>query len=614
VFAVLPAHALAELGVGMGLAQMLLAFATNVLVSAMSAAAVRYFLPGPPWLRTVRSALIYILVGVVVSPAFAALPGAFVRMLGNGSLADYGTYWTQWYASNALGAITLGSLFMTWYGSRELSALPVARLVEPLSLGVLLIGVSVVAFDLAPSYAATGFLPAVLYAPLPILMWITIRFGTRGASAAIMVLTAVSIIRSLHGSSMFALQDPETNVLAFQLFLLGVATPLLLLGASVEQARDAEQSVRDRESQITFAAKNANIGFWQLTLETGKLWLSDHCASMLGLSTNEPPREAVFNVIHHEDRDNVRRSMRQAIHDGKLILNEFRCVMSDGRVKWFLVRSHPERSEQGRIVRVSGYFADITTQKALEAEAAVKNKELTHLMRVSMLGELSGAIAHELHQPLTAILSNAEAAQELITQNPPSLHELTDILQDIIHEDARAGQVIDRMRRLMKKSESSHDLVDVNALIEATLALLNSDMIQRRIKVETALEEPALTTFGDPIQLQQVFLNLILNANEAMSAVPAQDRILTVATRQVDGKVELTVSDRGPGLQAEARHRAFEPFFSTKDHGLGLGLSICSTIIASHGGTMQLNDHSGRGTTATVRLPKKSVLSGSTVA
>ena len=603
VLAVLPAHALAELGVGMGLAQLLLAFATNVLVSATSAAAVHYFLPSPPWLRTVRGALIYILVAVVISPTFAAFPGAFVRILGDGTMADYGTYWTQWYACNALTAATLGSLFMTWYGNRELSPLPVVRLVAPLLLGVSLIGVSIVSFDLAQKYASTAFLPAVLYAPLPILMWITVRFGTRGASAAILLITILSIIRGLRGPGMFVSEDAETNVLAFQLFIVGLAIPLLLLGASIEQARDAERSVRNRENQIAFAAENANIGFWQIALENDKLWLSPHCITMLGLGANEPSREDVFSVIHPDDRENVIRSMRQDFNGIKLVLNEFRCIMPDGKVKWFLVRSHPERNEQGRIVRFSGLFIDITAQKVLEAEAAVMNKELAHLMRVSTLGELSGAIAHELHQPLTAILSNAQAAQEIISRTPSSLNEVLDILEDIVLEDIRASEIIERMRRLMKKAESKHELVDINALIETTLPLLHSDLIQRRIRVELTLTQASLTTFGDPVQLQQVLLNLILNANAAMSAIPPEDRILAIATRRVDANAEVVISDRGSGLQADAKHRAFEPFFTTKQQGLGLGLTICSTIVSSHGGTMQLINNSGVGVTAVVRIP-----------
>jgi PAS domain S-box-containing protein len=424
----------------------------------------------------------------------------------------------------------------------------------------------------------------------------------------LVLVAALYYLATLAAFSVGALSP--TTVL-FGLFLLvpcvGLAVLLLVVGASIEQIREAGRSVRNRENQIAFVAENANIGFWQIALDGDKLWLSPHCASMLGLSANEPSPEDVFadlfNAIHPADRENVRRSMRGDIHDEKPASNEFRCIMPDRTIKWFLVRSHAERNDQGRAAGFSGFFLDITTQKLLEAEAALKNRELTHLMRVSTMGELSGAIAHELNQPLTAILSNAQAAQELISRKRSSLNEVSEILEDIVLEDVRASEIIERMRRLMRKTESKHELVDMNALIEVTLSLLHSDLIQRRIRVKMNLTGAALTTFGDPVQLQQVLLNLILNANAAMSAVPPEERVLAIATRQVEADTEVVISDRGLGLQAEAKHRAFEPFFTTKQHGLGLGLTICSMIVSSHGGTVQLIDHSGAGVSAIVRIP-----------
>jgi PAS domain S-box-containing protein len=426
-------------------------------------------------------------------------------------------------------------------------------------------------------------------------------------------LVLVAVLYYLATLAAFSVGALSPTTVLFGLFLLvpciGLAALLLILGASIEQIRETERSVRNRENQIAFMAENANIGFWQIALDGDTLSLSPHCASMLGLSANEPSPEDVvadlFNAIHPDDRENVRRSMREDIHDGRPASNEFRCILPDGTMKWLLVRSHAERNDQGRATGFSGFFLDITAQKLLEAEATLKNKELTHLMRVSTMGELSGAIAHELNQPLTAILSNAQAAQELISRKRSSLSEVSEILEDIVQEDVRASEIIERMRRLMRKTESKHELVDINALTRVTLSLLHSDLIQRRIRVKTNLTGATLTTFGDPVQLQQVLLNLILNANAAMSTVPPEDRVLAIATRQVGANTEVVISDRGSGLQAEAKQRAFEPFFTTKQHGLGLGLTICSMIVSSHGGTVQLMDNSGAGVSAIVRIPTR---------
>ncbi len=605
---VFPVHAWAELRVGMAVPQLLVAFVTNVAVAMINASAVRRFLGGPPWLGTPRKASLYILITAAASPAFVAFPGAFVEILGGGPVTNYGTYWTHWFASNSLGAVTLGSAVAAWQGSNRsaFKPLPSHHRAEYILSVVILVVASATAFQFAARLTIGDFMPAFLYAPLPVLLWISVRFGAKGASTAIIIVALVLIIRSLNGSTLFVTQDSETNVLSLQLFIISLAIPILLLSASVDQARDAERSIRKHEELITFVATNANIGFWQLDLATDRLWLSDHGLAMLGLPPErEPSLRTIFKMIHPEDRESIERSMQKAARDGDLRLNEFRCVIPGGGTRWFLARSHPSCNEEGTIVQFSGFFADITTQKALETEAEIQRNEVAHLMRISMLGELSGAITHELNQPLTAILSNAQAAEEILGRSPSDLTEIPGILEDIGREAARASEVIERLRRLMKKSESKRETVDFNALITATLTLLRSETIQRKITVETNLAEELPSVSGDPIQLQQVLLNLIMNACEAMNAVPPERRVVVISTRATAAGIESVIADRGPGLSTEDEKRIFEPFFTTKKHGLGLGLSICTTIIAAHGGRLTLTNNSAGGAMTVICLPKQ---------
>ena len=199
-------------------------------------------------------------------------------------------------------------------------------------------------------------------------------------------------------------------------------------------------------------------------------------------------------------------------------------------MRWVRIRARSQPDDRGATNQVSGIVVDITELRAAEAETALQRQEVAHLMRVSVLGELSGAIAHEVNQPLTAILSNAQAALHLLAQNSPNLAEVRDALQDIVHEDNRAGEVIHRLRSLLKKGESKSELVDLNDLVNSTIALLRSELIGRRITVETDLAADLPVTSGDSVQLQQVLLNLIMNAMDAMASTPVARRLVRVCS------------------------------------------------------------------------------------
>jgi C4-dicarboxylate-specific signal transduction histidine kinase len=251
-----------------------------------------------------------------------------------------------------------------------------------------------------------------------------------------------------------------------------------------------------------------------------------------------------------------------------------------------------------------GVSIDVTRRKRAELEVQKQREELTHLTRVNMLGELSGALAHELNQPLTAILSNAQAAQRFLEQDNMDLQEVREILADIVEEDKRAGEVIGRLRLLLKKGEIHHVPVDVNEIVMDAMKLVRNDLLNQCVQVETTLASNPPLVQGDKVQLQQVLLNLIMNACDAMSGIPPVERRVHISTEAVeDDGVRVSICDRGRGIPAADLEQIFTPFMTTKPHGMGLGLAVCRTIITAHGGQIWASDNPDRGACVRFTLP-----------
>ena len=263
----------------------------------------------------------------------------------------------------------------------------------------------------------------------------------------------------------------------------------------------------------------------------------------------------------------------------------------------------PIHTSKGLLVLAS--IVDITERKLAELEAARQRHDLAHLARVTALGELSSSLAHELTHPLTAILSNAQAAQRFLADDNVDLDEVREILNDIVTQDQRAGEVIHSLRLMLKKGELQEhcDGVDLNEVIRDVVNLMRSDLINRNVTLDTDLAQklPAIT--GDRVQLQQVLLNLALNGCEAMADYNSSERRLLIASQWENGAVRVSVADRGSGIPEEKMQQVFERFFTTKKEGMGLGLSVCRTIIDAHRGKIWATNDAGCGATFHFSLP-----------
>ena len=408
--------------------------------------------------------------------------------------------------------------------------------------------------------------------------------------------------------------DEHRGTVLAALSVLGLQTTFLAaLLIQRRRRKRAEQLLKDSDERMTFAAAAANIGLWQFDGDTKELWVTEHCRELFGLPSDAPlTREALLAAVHPDDREIAGRSIQSSSKMDQPAASDVRVVLSNGEVRWIRMRARSYQEGTGEPKQLGGIFVDITDQKSAQAETALQRVEIEHLMRVSVLGELSGSIAHEVNQPLTAILSNAQAGLHLLNRNSPDLVEIRDVLEDIVHEDNRAGEVIHRLRGLLKKGERKMESVNINDVVRSTISLLNSELIGRDISVRLDLENNELLAQGDSVQLQQVLLNLVMNAMDAMASTPVNQRSIVIATRGTKtGMVDVLVKDRGHGIRPKENGRLFEPFYTTKDHGLGLGLSLCSTIIKSHQGKLTLINNEGGGAVAGFSLPVQQPTVGS---
>ena len=281
---------------------------------------------------------------------------------------------------------------------------------------------------------------------------------------------------------------------------------------------------------------------------------------------------------------------------------------ANGEYRWLLARGVPLRDERGKIVRWYGILTDIEDRKRAEQERERLRQlesDLAHINRVSMMGELAASVAHEVNQPLTGIVSNGSACIRLLAGQSPNVEEALEALRDIVRDGKRAGEVIARIRAMTKRAATPRERLDLNEVIREVLVLVKDEAKKKSVVIRTEFADDLAPVMGDRVQLQQVVLNLVMNAMEAMSSVSGRPRELVIRTRNVDGgQVQVTVEDSGVGLDPNTISKIFEPFYTTKSSGMGMGLSICRSIVQNHGGRLWATANDGPGTSFHFALPK----------
>jgi PAS domain S-box-containing protein len=356
-----------------------------------------------------------------------------------------------------------------------------------------------------------------------------------------------------------------------------------------------EQALREFEERVVLAAEAAHLGVWEMNTATNELWMSNGARTLFQFdSDTRLDYEAVQDRVHPEDRALRDSAVKGAIETRSQYEIEYRVLLPDGTLRWIGSRGRCVTEENG--TRLIGVSIDITPRKRAEAEARHYHEEVGHLSRVAAVGELATSIAHELNQPLSGIISNAGAGRRLLDRGDADLRELRDILGDIVADGRRAGDVIRGIQSMVRKGVIARQRVNLNELVINVARMVNPSAMLQSCEVQTLLGPDLPPVEVDPIQLQQVLLNLVINAFDAMHDTPRSRRKVVIVTeRNADDAIRASVRDYGVGISEEARDRLFDHFFTTKAQGLGMGLAIVRSIVESHGGTIDGENVEGGG-------------------
>src|SRR6478735_9577631 len=458
--------------------------AFDAVQNVLAAAGIRFFIRSPLNKITLRDAIVFVLIAVIIVPFGTAFWGAAFT-ISNGFGTNYWVEWRNLGISNGVTAVVLvpALLLVAERLSRRGSRTTTARLIEGslLALGIIIVGAYV--FAIVPAGPDTS--PALLYAPIPLLIWAALRFGLAGISAAMLLVTFQAIWGTMHGHGPFLLQSPAENALALQMFLIVTGTPLMFLTVVLEDEKRSLRALHEAEKESR----------------------------------------------HHREQINL-------------------------------------------------------------------------LSRVSLLGEMTASLAHELNQPLSAIISNANAGMRSIDKGKEDPGMLREILVDMEADGRRAHDIIQDVRNTIKKGDTDRHNLNLNELVTKIAHAVRPDALAYSCEVETLLTEDLPLIEGDPVQIQQLLVNLVSNAFDAMQQTPPDRRKVVISTAgNVAGEVRLSVRDHGPGIPTEVHGRLFDQFFTTKEQGLGMGLAIVLSIVEAHGGQIDAENVADGGARFYFTLP-----------
>lgn len=422
-----------------------------------------------------------------------------------------------------------------------------------------------------------------------------------GLLAAILAIACIQFffLQPLRSFDPFVLHDEN-----FQRLLPYTESILLLwlLGSALRRGQSrlkrseaylADAQALSRTGSISFVAPDADV-FW-----------SAEAYRVFGFGKEVPPSvRRMLDRIHPEDVNTARSRFYGLAEPVQRIELEHRIVMQDASVKHLNLLGKAEREKDGRL-RISAAVMDITEARRTAELLRKSQAELAHVTRLTTMGELVASISHEINQPLGAVKLNAQTGLRWLDRAPPELERVEMSLKRIVDNAVRAEGLIAKIRGMAKKADAETAPVDLNRLVGDVVELLNGEARERGVACLVDLNPSLEEVQGDPIQLQQILVNFLMNGFDAMAATPREEREIVIRTRHGENGVILDVRDAGPGIQRGAEGRLFDAFFTTKAHGMGMGLSICRSIAEAHRGRIEAVNNDDRGATFRLILPQR---------
>ena len=374
---------------------------------------------------------------------------------------------------------------------------------------------------------------------------------------------------------------------------------------TARRLQDLYATLQSSEDRLRRVIDTIPAHVWSTRPDGSVDFISQRWLESTGLSVQDALGWDWASVVHPEDLARFVAEWRAALAAGEPMESEARLRRADGDYRWWLIRNVPLRDELGNVIKWYGTSIDIEDRKRAEEALRQAQTDLARVSRVTTMGELTAALAHEVNQPIAAAVTNANTCLRWLTRDHPDVEEARAAAMRIVKDGTRAGEIIKRIRLLFQKGTSQRELVDVNEVIREMIVHFRSEATRYDVQIRTALALDLTQVMADRVQLQQVLMNLMLNGMDAMKDMDGT-RELAIKSQQAENEqVVVTVSDTGVGLPAQQGDQIFKAFFTTKSHGTGMGLSISRSIVESHGGRLWAADNSPRGASFHFALPTK---------